>query len=278
MVTLVQSVMLYSNNNVSAPYRIGNMKRLLYVAIAISALVAVLPASAADLSVVRPAAMASSAFSWTGPYLGANLGGARAQTDVTQSDPLGDVEHITFSSSGIAGGGQGGYNYVLASGWLVGFEADVMGGDLHASGTTTSAPAFGPEVASWKDTVADFGTARGRLGLAWNNWLFYGTGGYAWSEEKTTRIQLVEGGLTPPAGFLWETNRPIRSGWAAGGGVEWGIIRNWAARVEYLHLDMGSQSSNFNTTNSPGNPVVQFVTRGRLTIDMVRGGVDFLFN
>jgi opacity protein-like surface antigen len=254
------------------------MKRLYFASIVVSAPAAILPASAADMSAFRPAAMASSTFNWSGPYLGGNLGGARARTDVTQSDALGDIEQSTLSSSGIAGGGQAGYNWVLPSGWLVGFEADVMGGDLNASATAASAPAFGPEVVGWKDTVSDFGTARGRLGLAWNNWLFYGTVGYAWAEEKTSRTQLVEGGLTPVAGFGSQNNRPIRSGWAAGGGAEWGIMRNWAARVEYLHLDMGSQSYNFNTTNSPGNPVVQFVTRGRLTIDMVRGGVDFLFN
>jgi outer membrane immunogenic protein len=221
--------------------------------------------------------MATSAFNWSGPYLGGNLGGARGHSDITQSDALGDIENGTVSASGFAGGGQAGYNWVTSN-WLFGFETDVVGTSLGATTTTTSAPIFGPEVVNWKERIDAFGTARGRVGLAWNNWLIYGTAGYAWSTVKFTRTQLVEGGLTPPAGFVLETNFPIRSGWAAGGGVEWGIMRNWAARVEYLHLDLGNQSANLNTTNTAGNTVIQSVNRGRLTIDTVRGGVDYLFN
>jgi outer membrane immunogenic protein len=253
------------------------VKRLFNAAIVVGALVAALPGKASDLSVARTSAMASSVFNWSGPYLGGNLGGARVQSGITLSDPLGDFEHGTVSASGVAGGGQAGYNWVTSN-WLFGFEADVVGSGLSATTTTTSAPIFGPEVVNWKERVDAFGTARGRVGLAWNNWLFYGTGGYAWSAVKFTRTQLVEGVLTPPAGVALETNFPIRSGWAAGGGVEWGIMRSWAARVEYLHIDLGNQSANLATTNTAGNNVLQFTNRGRLTIDTVRGGVDYLFN
>jgi outer membrane immunogenic protein len=249
------------------------MKPLLLTTIAFAA---AFPAGAADLSALRPGP--SSAFVWSGPYVGGNLGGAHAQSDFTQSDALGDVEHGTFSPSGLAGGAQGGYNWLLSSNWLIGFEADVMGGDLNANTTTTSAPVFGPQVVNWKERIDAFGTVRGRIGYAWNNWLFYGTGGYAWGDEKFSRTQLVEGGLTPAAGFVLETNRPARSGWAAGGGIEWGIMRNWTVRVEYLHLDLGALGFNFSTTNSANNPVVESVNRGRLTIDTVRGGVNVLFN
>jgi outer membrane immunogenic protein len=103
------------------------MKPLLLATIAFAA---AFPAAAADLSAFRPGP--SSAFVWSGPYVGGNLGGAHAQSDFTQSDPLGDVERGTFSPSGLAGGAQGGYNWLLSSNWLIGFEADVMGGDLNA--------------------------------------------------------------------------------------------------------------------------------------------------
>jgi len=260
----------------STPLGQSNVKRLFCAAIVVGAFAVVTAAKASDLSVAPRSTMASSAFNWSGVYLGGNLGGARGETDITQSDALGDIEHGTFSSSGVTGGGQAGYNWLLSSNWLFGFEADVARAGLHTATTTTSAPIFGPEVVNWKERVDAFGTARGRLGWLWNNWLFYGTAGYGWSAVKFTRTQLVEGGLTPPAGFILESNFPIRSGWAAGGGAEWGIMRNWAARVEYL--DLGSHSSNFNTTNTAGNTVVQFLNRGRLTIDTVRGGVDYLFN
>jgi opacity protein-like surface antigen len=68
----------------------------------------------------------------------------------------------------------------------------------------------------------------------WNNWLFYGTGGFAWSDDTFTCTQISAGATTPPLGDV-RTNAPMRTGWTAGarGGIEWGFARNWTARLEY---------------------------------------------
>jgi outer membrane immunogenic protein len=70
------------------------------------------------------------------------------------------------------------------------------------------------------------------------------------------------------------TNSPTRTGWDAGGGIEYGFAKNWTARLEYLHLDLSDQSFSFTASNG----VFRGVDEGRLSIDSVRVGVSYLFN
>src|SRR5258707_361218 len=83
----------------------------------------------------------------------------------------------------------------------------------------------------------------------WNCWLFDGTGGFAWSDDAFTRTQITAVAGSPPLGDV-RTNSPARTGWAAGGGIEYGFARNWTARVEYLHLDLSDQTFSFTAPNN----------------------------
>src|ERR1700744_1197536 len=85
------------------------------------------------------------AYSWAGPYLGANLGYAWGSVDNNPTNP-----------SGVLGGLQGGYNW--QSGPLV-FGVE---GDLEVTGADDR---FAP----WKFSNPWFGTVRGRVGYAFNN-------------------------------------------------------------------------------------------------------------
>ena len=93
-------------------------------------------------------------------------------------------------------------------------------------------PSGGAE--TFSETVLSFGTVRGRIGYAPGNWLFYATGGLAWTYDHLT--------LTPSASevaaapFLW------RFGWAAGAGVEVPVAPRWSARLEYLFTDYAISS------------------------------------
>src|SRR5262249_59674105 len=71
-----------------------------------------------------------------------------------------------------------------------------------------STPAIG--LASYSENVLHFGTLRGRVGYAPANWLFYATGGFAWTYNQQTLTQLADGTTDSP--FLW------RVGWGGGGG------------------------------------------------------------
>src|SRR5437763_1685539 len=74
------------------------------------------------------------------------------------------------------------------------------------------------------------------LGSAAGNWLFYGTGGYAWSNERATRTQ-VAGAINAATPGIAETATATAGGWAAGGCIEWGLTPNISIKAEYLHYD-----------------------------------------
>jgi outer membrane immunogenic protein len=230
------------------------------------------PALAADLPVrpYAPPVVAPLGYNWTGFYIGAHLGGAWASRDFFETAPNGEVLGGTNKPSGVVGGGQIGYNWQFAPNWLVGIEADVSGANLSDTVTTTS---LGGAVANWHDKVDVFGTVRGRLGYVVDNWLFYGTGGFAWVDDKFTRTQVIATAFSPAAGTVLSTSQ-TETGWVAGAGAEWGFARNWTARVEYLHIDVQGQTFGF--TNGIGGTFG--VNENRQTIDLVRAGVNYLFN
>jgi outer membrane immunogenic protein len=219
---------------------------------------------AADLNPVykAPVPAFAPAFNWNGFYVGANLGGAWASDTATQANQV----QLKQTSSGVAGGGQVGYNWVALPNWLLGVEADVSGADLNGSATNP----IGSN--RFNEKIDAFGTVRGRVGYVANNWLFYGTGGFGWSDTTFSRTQLTPLATFPPAGDV-QSNSSTRTGWAAGGGIEYGFAPNWTARVEYLHLDLGDQSFSFISPNG----VVRTVDEGRLGIDSVRVGVNYKF-
>jgi outer membrane immunogenic protein len=150
------------------------------------------------------------AFSWAGPYLGANLGYAWGSVDNNPTKP-----------TGIAGGVQVGYNW--QSGPLV-FGVE---GDLQASGADDT---FAP----WKFSNPWFGTVRGRIGYAVSNVLFYGTGGLAFGELRGETFGLSE--------------THTDAGWTAGVGAEFGFAPNWSAKLEYLYV--GLSDSRFSITGA----------------------------
>ncbi|MGP0089908.1 MAG: outer membrane protein [Xanthobacteraceae bacterium] len=114
-----------------------------------------------------------------------------------------------------------------------------------------------------------FGTLRGRVGYTWNNWLFYGTGGFAWADQQLVRTQ-VAGTTGAAVQGTTESGSANKTGWTAGGGLEWGIAPSWTARVEYLHLGLGMASVTF--------PVARQRYEVSATVDAVRFGVNYLFN
>jgi outer membrane immunogenic protein len=243
------------------------------------ALAAAATAAGADLA-VAPTYKAPPApllyFNWNGFYVGANLGGAWDSDSLHQTGGMGGPGvSASTHSSGVAGGGQFGYNWVAAPNWLLGVEADVSGASL--KGTGIGSTPTGLATTSWSEKEDAFGTARARLGYVANNWLFYGTGGFAWGNDTLTRTQSIAVPASPVAGLVL-SNSATRTGWTAGGGIEWGFAPNWAARLEYLHLDLGDETFGFAAPTTSGATVTRSVDEGRLKVDTVRVGVSYLFN
>jgi outer membrane immunogenic protein len=146
-----------------------------------------------------------SSYSWTGPYLGVNLG-----------YQWGTVTNNPTRPSGPAGGIQGGYLWQSGR-FVFGGEAD-----LQISGASDT---FAP----WKFSNPWFGTARARAGVTVDNFLIYGAAGLA--------VGLLQAEMP---GLVSESKAQI--GWTAGAGVEVGLAPNWSAKIEYLFLDFGTRN------------------------------------
>jgi outer membrane immunogenic protein len=160
-------------------------------------------AAAADLPASPYYAPAPyTAYSWAGPYLGADVGYQWGWISYNQTRP-----------HGVAGGLEGGYNWQRQH-LVYGLEADIQ-----ASGATDT---FAP----WQFSNPWFGTLRGRVGYAANNVLFYGTAGLAFGDVRG------QNALT--------TQDVVTLGLAAGVGVEVGLTPHLSAKAEWLFMDFAN--------------------------------------
>ncbi len=199
-----------------------------------------------------PNSLPSSA--WTGFYAGGHLGYAWGSSNWTASTPAMPAPSTSgalnlfqpfnaFDETGsFFTGLQAGYNYALPNRFVLGAEVDASfpsflgNSGVSIGGTSTFAsPTLG--AVSYSETVLSSGTVRGRFGYAPGSWLFYATGGFAWTYDRQTQTQLATGASEQP--FLW------RLGWAAGAGVEVPVAPHWTAQLEYLFTDYGNSSTTF---------------------------------
>ena len=166
-------------------------------------------------------------YNWSGLYAGVNAGYEWGHVTSSNIDP-----------SGIAGGGQVGYNWQNGQ-FVFGGETDIQ------------ASAADDTFAPWKFSNPWFGTLRGRAGFALNNILFYGTGGLAY------------GDLRAELGRFAETQ--TLAGWTLGAGMEVGFTSNWSAKIEFLHTNIGNAS--FTLTGASNG----------MQSNMLRFGVNYRF-
>ena len=206
-------------------------------------------AAADDVMVTKapPPSSIPADFNWTGFYAGGHLGYSWGNSNWTGPGVSGSLDLAqpvdTFDESGsFFAGLQGGYNYMLPNRVVIGAEIDpsfpsfrnLAGISIGGISNFTS-PTLG--AVSYSETMLSSGTVRGRIGYAPGNWLFYATGGFAWSYDQLTLTQLTSGTTEMP--LLW------RLGWAAGAGVEVPILPHWTARLEYLFTDYGTTNELF---------------------------------
>ena len=241
------------------------MRQIITVLLGATALsIACAPATlAADMSTKAPmytkAPMAAPAFSWTGFYLGGDVGYGWGRSSGTGTDSAGlGLTPYDYDTNGVIGGGFLGYNYQINQ-FVVGVEADWQVADL--KGNSGSFIASGGPY-TFSTNVNNYGSLRGRLGYAVDRWLVFATGGWAWGYASTSFAFTG----TPP----FSTNSGNRSGWTGGGGVEYAITNNWLARLEYRYTDLGSRAYVDVPNNSADNG-------NRITVNDVRLGVAYKF-
>jgi len=186
---------------------------------------------------------------WTGFYIGLNVGGQWGHSEDKDFDynfgvPNGfeGPKPWGYDESGVIAGGQVGYNYQWN--WLVlGIEGDLGYMNLDGRGTEPGSPGGD----TFGKTDSDFyTTVRGRLGFARGHWLFYGTGGWIGVNQET---KVIDDCSTEPCGsdLINAGGTDFRSGWTAGGGIEYMIGCHWTVRAEYLRFQLDDHDFSANS-------------------------------
>ena len=242
------------------------------------------PAVAADMPVKAPPVPV---YDWTGFYFGGNIGGARGP-NVSESwaelpgpNPVDDpVNFGRTSTTSLIGGIHSGYNWQTSSNWLLGVESDFSLTSLAISNTqnpmSVGGVPLGPSFVTMNERVNWLSSVRGRLGIIGaGNWMIFGTGGVAFE-----RLSLSGNSVFPNPAYNGSTALDtIKTGWAAGAGVEYRANAHWMLRAEYLAYGFGSTSSTI-LQNQPGAPATGNPLRfswGQNTVQSARIGASYKF-
>jgi outer membrane immunogenic protein len=244
------------------------------------------PLNAADMPLkARPAPPTPSIYNWSGFYVGGNVGYGWAKDTGgpwnSVFDPSGAfLEYLALGGNvlpgvtprGTFGGVQVGYSWQFASSWVIGLVADLQTSNLHGYGAGYSPPNLNAQTVQTNDAkIGWIGTARGKVGMAVNNWLFYGTGGLAYGRVRSTVAFTCYS--APCDVTVWEgSSSGTKPGWAAGAGVEVGLSPNWTIGLEYLYVNLGSIDTR--TVTGPG---VSFGAHSDFAANLLRGTVSLKF-
>jgi outer membrane immunogenic protein len=198
-------------------------------------------AGAADMGAPVPytkAAAVAPGYNWTGFYVGAMGGYGWSRSGGRDWD------------GGFAGGTIGA-NWQMSN-IVLGLEAEGAWSDIGRTLTTG--------VIGASDRVQAFGSITGRLGLAIDNFLIYGKGGFAAADNK---ISLTMLGVTA-------SDTKTHTGYTVGGGVEYGFTPTWSAKAEYLFAHYQSENY-FANILPPG------AASGAFDVHTVKAGINYRF-
>jgi outer membrane immunogenic protein len=266
------------------------MNKIAYLGLAAFVLVA--PARAADLPVKAPPPVVLP-FNWNGFYVGGHFGGGALSDTVTfvgtlnsTNFPAGTVARERVG--GVLGGVQAGYNWQLLSNWVLGVEGDYSFADFagtkgtgaFATGSNAIASVINPNVISNPDPrVNDLATITGRFGYAFDRLFVFGKAGWAWA-RTTDNAFTTDSTTGTPVPILFQTLSATRSGWTAGGGVEFGFWQNWSAKFEGDYMGFGRRTlGSFVTSGNAEIPTGSILLRDHDTnIWVIKGGFNYHFN
>lgn len=246
-------------------------------------------------------------FTWTGAYFGINAGYAFSEDQTVRTignngpgaapvaapfntSTVGNVASlrrtpaIRSEQEGFTGGGQVGYNVQLTpgSGFVIGLEADAAYTDLSRTRSYLSAL---NDPSTFRQSLDFLGTVRGRVGYAFDRFMIYGTGGFAYGNVSYD-AQFFGNAAARPLAYAG-TFSDIETGYTYGGGIEYAlatdsmfnVFRSSAVtmKVEYLRYDLGSRNVLVNFTGAApvnGSYTSRFTTEGNI----VRAGLNYKFS
>ena len=277
------------------------LKKLVLAFIAVAA--ASGSALAADMTAPRaytkaPGVPAASTYDWSGFYVGGTAGGAFGSFDPSTSTtflgnnfyfsqvsvpPVNAAGAQSIKPGGFTGGAEIGYNWQVRN-FVVGLEGDIeyLGLAGNASTTAPYAPPFAASAFTVTSNASTtwLATARGRVGIAANDWLFFATGGAAFTNLKAnfgfSDNCFSSGACGPPPNASEATSiSSMKAGFAVGGGVEKAIGQNWTVKAEYMYVGFGTITG---TGILTGGGQTQPMTHSYdLKANIIRLGINYKF-
>lgn len=217
-------------------------------------------------------------FSWTGFYVGGDVGYAFGKDSVAQvGAPLGVGPNVYYQDgnpNGTTGGAHVGYNFSTQSlpvlgqfagglsglpfiggfggaGGVVGIEGDVQGTDYRSTQT------FGSFTETSRNEIS--GTVRGRVGIAVDRALFFATGGAAFAQFQNSYN-------SPNFTNGYQQLTTTRIGYVVGGGVEYAITTQFSLRAQYMYINYGRYTDVPATPLPIGSTFTHHDTTQRVTV------------
>jgi outer membrane immunogenic protein len=196
----------------------------------------IISASAADMPVAPPPP--PPIYDWSGLYLGFGIGVANheAEWEFVLRDPARRSLNHDFDQTRIQL--HAGYQYMFGMGW----GGIVLGVDLAAAFPLedrfgSSAIGCLPVQAFCETRFNALYTVGGKLGLAFNQFMIYGAGGYAVADVNT-HFLVVDG----PVGGRQFGDGGWQDGWYFGAGVDWAAYKGNGIDLilgfEYKHIEL----------------------------------------
>lgn len=227
-------------------------------------------------------------YNWTGFYIGGTAGGAWGSFNPSSSTvtvPGGeinaDVPTInaagmqSIKPGGFTGGFEAGYNW-QPSYLLFGLEGDIE--SFRLSGSASTGPVVyhlgaGTFTLTSNANTDWLATVRGRVGYVAGTWLFYATGGFAFTDLHGN-FSFSE---TAFGGSEAASLSSSKTGYTVGGGVETSLSRQWSVKAEYLFVDFGTVSTSGTAAGGILIPSYPFTHTMNLKANLARVGLNYHF-
>jgi outer membrane immunogenic protein len=221
-------------------------------------------ALAADMPQPGPAPVYTKApmimpmYSWTGCYVGGNIGGVWATTNWTVAANGQAITNQNISS--FLGGGQVGCNYQIST-WVFGVQGDYD----WTNANTATADMASVILRTDQTNIKSVASVTARAGYAWDRFLGYVKGGGAWDKNNYSVT-------TNATGATFSTASETRTGWTIGVGGEYGFTDWLTGFAEYDYYDFGTKMNTFTTIAA-----MPQVANIKQTQSVAKAGFNFKF-
>jgi len=223
-------------------------------------------AHAADAIVYEEPApvVAAPVFSWTGGYLGGQIGYGWGKSRFSSYDDEDGYYALNTKPDGFLGGLYAGYNFDMGNNFVLGIDGDITYNNLKDSASIFDEDLG--EVANVESKLRWSGAIRARAGYAIDRLMPYIAGGIAFGSVKNSAT-----GLGIDDNIYTVSQSKTLTGWTAGAGVDYAATDNVILRLEYRYTDYGRK--NF----SAGNDDFGLEARNKFKTNEIRLGVAYKF-